>query len=390
MTNKSLNSNTKRKKKGTGTIVKKPNGTYLGKIRIAGYDTFYYSGKSEREVQKKLNEFKAMTDREEIIPRKQTVNTYIRNWLNTVKKPSIKAASYDRLERTFEKQIEPTRVGRSQLGTLSAMEIQQLLNSYTQTLSYSTIKKVYGLLNNCFRYAVAVRDISYNPVDGVVLPKEENIVIPTKEIQIMSETDMQTLEASMKLRYSNGTVRYRYAAAYVLIANTGLRSGEALALTWDNIDFSNQIITISQNASRIKNRDSQTSGGSRQIITSTKTKSGVRRIPLNDKALSALYQLKEQQEHSHIQTNFVIATSNGNMVVQNSFYQIFQNMQKSLGMMPVTIHALRHTFASNLIKAGVDIKIVSQLLGHSSVKITYDTYVHTDLSSAFSAVRKLK
>ncbi len=188
----------------------------------------------------------------------------------------------------------------------------------------------------------------------------------------------------------NGTVRYRYAAAYVLIANTGLRSGEALALTWDNIDFSNQIITISQNASRIKNRDSQTSAGSRQIITSTKTKSGVRRIPLNDKALSALYQLKEQQEHNHIQTNFVIATSNGNMVIQNSFYRIFQNMQKSLGIMPVTIHALRHTFASNLIKAGVDIKIVSQLLGHSSIKITYDTYVHTDLSSAFLAVRKLK
>lgn len=76
----------------------------------------------------------------------------------------------------------------------------------------------------------------------------------------MYETDMQTLEASMKLRY-------RYAAAYVLIANTGLRSSEVLALTWDNIDFSNRIITISQNASKIKNRDSQTSGGSRQIFS---------------------------------------------------------------------------------------------------------------------------
>lgn len=55
-------------------------------------------------------------------------------------------------------------------------------------------------------------------------------------------------------------------------------------------------------------------------------------------------------------------------------------MQKSLGIAPIPIHALRHTFASNLINAGVDIKVVSQLLGHSSVKITYDTYVHTDLS----------
>lgn len=65
-------------------------------------------------------------------------------------------------------------------------------------------------------------------------------------------------------------------------------------------------------------------------------------------------------------------------------------MQKSLGITPIPIHALRHTFASNLINAGVDIKVVSQLLGHSSVKITYDTYVHTDLSRAFSAVTKLE
>lgn len=78
------------------------------------------------------------------------------------------------------------------------------------------------------------------------------------------------------------------------------------------------------------------------------------------------------------------------MVVQNSFYRIFQNMQKSLGIKPVTIHALRHTFATQLIKANVDIKVISQLLGHASVKITYDTYVHTDLDRAFSAVQSLE
>ncbi len=61
----------------------------------------------------------------------------------------------------------------------------------------------------------------------------------------------------------------------------------------------------------------------------------------------------------------------------------------SLGINPVTVHALRHTFATDLLDRGVDIKIVSQLLGHSSVKITYDTYVHTDISKAFSAVEWL-
>lgn len=383
-------SKTIRKRKGMGTIQKKPNGSYLGKLRKTGYDTFYYTGKTEKEVQKKLNEFRAKTEREEIIPRKQTVNAYIQNWLITVKKPTMKPASFDRLERTFEKQIKTTSVGRSQLGTLSSIEIQTLLNSYTETLAYSTIKKVHGLLNSCFRYAVAVRDVPYNPVDGVFLPKEENLTIKTKHIQIMSDSDLQVLEHAMDSLYSNGQPRYQYAAAYVLIANTGLRSGEALALTWDNVDLVNKTVTVVQNASRIKKRDNEASKGSEQIITTTKTKSGTRQIPLNEKATTALKYLKGQQEHRHIQTNFVIATSNGNMVVQNSFYRIFQNMQKSLGLCPVTIHALRHTFATNLINAGVDIKVVSQLLGHSSVKITYDTYVHTDLSRAFSAVKKLE
>ena len=383
---------TSRRKKGTGNIVKKSNGTYLGKIKVSGYDVFYYTGTSEKEVQKKLAEFHALTQRKEIVPRRQTVNEYIEVWLRNIKKPSMKPASFDRLERTFENQIKNTQVGRSQLGNLTTLEIQMLINSYTQTLSYSSLKKIYNLLNDCLRYAVAVRDLSFNPVDGVRLPKKENLSIATKVIQILNSEDLQKLENAQYSSCSNGKPRFRYAPAYVLIANTGLRSGEALALTWDKVDFDAQTITVSQNASRIKNRSENGTcqKGSQQIITSTKTQTGIRQIPLNSKALSALNMLRDHQLQENIQTNFVIATASGKMVVQNSFYQIFQKMQRSLGMQPVTVHALRHTFASNLIKANVDIKVVSQLMGHSSVKITYDTYVHTDLRRAASAVMALE
>ena len=381
---------TSRKRKGRGNIQKKANGNYLGRLRIAGYDTFYVTGTSEKEVQKELDQFYLKTLKKEIIPQKQTVNSYIEQWLTSVKMPSLKAASYDRLERTYQKQIKNTPVGRSQLGTLTSMEIQTLINSYTTTLSYSSLKKVYDLLNNCFRYAVAVRDTGYNPVDGVRLPKQENLKIRTKEIEILSEADIDRLEKAQNALYKNGQPKYWYASAYVLIANTGIRSGEALALTWDNVNLRTKTLTICQNASRIKKRDSENATGSKQIITSTKSRSGTRQVPLNSKALAALARLKELQEHRHIQSQFVIYTSTGKMVVQNSFYRIFQNMQKSLGIKPVTIHALRHTFATQLIKANVDIKVISQLLGHSSVKITYDTYVHTDLDRAFSAVQSLE
>ncbi len=379
----------KRKPKGSGSIRRQPNGMYLGRIRVAGSESFSCTGKTEKEVQKKLNEFKISALREEIIPRKQTVASYIESWLTSVKQPSMKPASYDRLERTFLKQIKNTPVGRSQFGTLTTREIQLLINSYTQTLSYSTIKKVYDLLNSCYNYALAVRDISYNPASGVLLPKRENLTVQTKEVLVMNDSDLATLENAINITFSNGKPKYRYAAAYILIANTGLRSGEALALTWNHVDFNAKTITVIQNASRVKRRDTNTVSGSQQIITTTKSKSGSRQIPLNFKALRALEYLKSQQEAEKLHTNYVIATSTGKMVVQNSFYRIFQTMQLSLGIQPVTVHALRHTFATNLIRRNVDIKVVSQLLGHSSVKITYDIYVHSDLSRAIQAVKNL-
>ena len=264
------NTDTTRKRKGCGSIQKKANGSYLGRLRISGYDPFYYTGTSEKEVQKKLNEFRLFTLRKEIVPQKQTVNSYIERWLTTVKMPSLKPSSYDRLERTYLKQIKNTSVGRSQLGTLTSLEIQTLINSYTTTLSYSTLKKVYDLLNNCYRYAVATRDIGYNPVDGVQLPKQENMSIQTKEIEILSDADVELLEAAQSMCYKTGRLRYWYAPAYALILNTGLRSGEALALTWDNVNFQTKTLTIRQNASRVKKRDSADASGSKQIITTPK------------------------------------------------------------------------------------------------------------------------
>lgn len=379
-----------RNRKGEGSICQKANGTYLGRITIGGYPPFSCTGKTKREVQKKLNEFRLKTLRQEVIPRKQSVSSYIQNWLTTVKQPSLKPASYDRLERTFQKQIEHTAVGRSQLGNLTSQDIQNLINGYAKSLSYSSIKKVYELLNNCFRYAVSVRDLNFNPVDGVHMPKEENLCVHTKSIQILSPADISLIEAAARMRFPNGSIKYRYAPAYILILNTGLRSGEALALTWDHVNFEARTITVSQNASRIKNRNENELSKSKQIITSVKTKTGERIIPLNPRALNALQELKKYQTDNHIKTNFVISTSTGRMVVQNSFYRTFQSMQAKLGITPVTVHALRHTFATNLLEQGVDIKVISQLLGHSSVKITYDTYVHTNISKAFVAVNALE
>ncbi len=96
------------------------------------------------------------------------------------------------------------------------------------------------------------RDIGYNPVDGAQLPKQENMAIQPKEIEILSRRFSKSLKKRSIASIQAGEPRYWYASAYVLIANTGLRSGEALGLTWDKINYKTKTLTVSQNASRIK------------------------------------------------------------------------------------------------------------------------------------------
>lgn len=91
-----------------------------------------------------------------------------------------------------------------------------------------------------------------------------------------------------------------------------------------------------------------------------------------------------------MQTDYVIATSTGQIVQNGAFQNMLNNMLKPLGISHVGIHALRHIFATSLIHTGVDIKVVSELLGHSSINITYNTYIHTTLDDKVSAVKAVE
>lgn len=100
----------KRRRKGAGSITKKVNGTYLGRISISGYEPYSCTGTSKKEVEKKLEDFRIRTLKQEVIPQRIFVNAYIESWLENVKKPSLKASSYDRLERTYLTQIKHSQV----------------------------------------------------------------------------------------------------------------------------------------------------------------------------------------------------------------------------------------------------------------------------------------
>lgn len=271
------------------------------------------------------------------------------------------------------------------------MDIQKLINEKTASLSYSSLKKIYELLNGCFRYVVAVRDMPYNPVDAVQLPKPENMAKKTKTIQTFTNQELKRIENTAQLVYGNGEPQFKHAYLFILLANTGLRAGEALSLTWNNIDMDKRLIHVCQNASRVKNRSSNAAAEKKYktIITTVKTKSGNRLIPCNSKAYEALCCIKNYQKDHHIQSDYVCCNKFGEMLKQEALPKILKPVLTKADVPYKNVHSFRHTFATNLIQAGVDIKVVSQLLGHHSVKITYDTYVHTNIDNAVNAVNQL-
>lgn len=379
-----------RNRKGEGSISQRPNGTYYGRITLEGLPKKTFYGKTEKEVRDKLNKYKAQVIRGEAYTKKILVRDYIEEWLITTKRPALKPSSYDRLEVTFKEHIKNSYVGRCQLGSIRSNDIQKLINSKMDTLSYSSIKKIYQLLNNCFKYAITSRDLSFNPMNGVEMPNEANLAKKTKEISTLTPDELIKLREASHLTYSTGNLRYRYGYAYILIANTGLRCGEALALTWDCVDFEKNTILINKSVQRTKNRSEKSENKTLRIIGETKTKKSNRTIPLNARAKEALLFYKALQEKEGLQTSYVIATNTGQIVQNGAFQNMLNNMLKHLGISHVGIHALRHTFATTLIHAGVNIKTVSELLGHSSISITYNTYVHTSVDDEVSAVKALE
>lgn len=378
----------KRRKKGDGSITMKENGTYLGRITIAGYEPFSCTGATKKEVERKLEEFKIRTLKKEVIPQKIFVNSYIEKWLETVKRPSLKAASFDRLERTYLTQIKDSRVGRCQLGNITSMDVQGLINEKSRTLSYSSLKKIYELLNGCFEYAVICREMDFNPVRAVQMPKKENLNKKEKQMSVFSKEELARIENVAAITYQSGEVRYRHTWFFLLLANTGLRAGEAIALRWDNIDLDKGFIHVKQNASVVKCRDGK-ENKYQVVITTVKTKTGNRIVPCNEKALQALRALQDYQKSHHIHSDYVDCNDKGELLSQQTLPKILKAILKAADVPYRSVHSFRHTFATNLIQAGVDVKVVSQLLGHSSVKITYDTYVHMGVDRAVEAVRRI-
>ena len=363
-----------RREKGHGSISQRKDGTWTGRAFL-GYksdgkqNVKAVYGKTEAEVKRKLRKLQ-----EDIIKcsdvnlPKLTLAELLTDWQTTIKRYELKPSSYDRLDQIINNNIIPY-IGYLQITAITAQDIQKYINELTDKYSYSTIKKAYNAINAVMKLSVERDYIRKNPCLGVRLPKQ--IQRSKSDIEFFTDEEVALITQSAIRKYQTGRYVYKHGYAIVLLLNTGLRIGELLALKWNNVDLQARQIYVAETRGQIIDR----SDDEKKYITvdrSTKTQSSCRYVPINEKAKEALLYFKS----FGYDNPYVMANSDSGVVSYRNLFRAFANILEDNNINHGSLHTLRHTFATRLFKNNVDIKVISELLGHSDISITYDIYTH--------------
>lgn len=365
---------------GSGSVSQRADGTWTARMVIGVNEkgrprikAFY--GKTEREVKKKLKDFqKEYYKNDQTVVQRSTVESFMRTWLYENKQNELKPKSFDRLEQTILYQVIP-KIGHIQLAAFQSTDVQTMLNALKKEgYSYSSVKKAYDAVNECFRTGVIQRTVVFNPALGVTVPAKKTFA--KAEIRYYNDEEVEKLCAAAQSVYSNGKRIYRLGDAIIVDLNTGLRLAELLALKWTEVDFNRRKVVV--NATRVIVKD-RTDGAEKKYVVieqdSAKSTTSMREIDMNDACFEALTRLKEITG----QFEYVLSTRDGNPLLPRYLDRMLRKIAVAAGFPAEKVyglHALRHTFASRLFAAGEDVKTVSELLGHSDITITYNTYIH--------------
>ena len=397
-----------RRSKGEGTIYyDAKREEYVGCIRYTdgtgiSRRKMFYSGKTGKkgDLTRIMNDWRLRHEQDYVETHKVRLEDGIKAWLETCKKPDLKPSSYDRLESTVNCQIIP-RIGWKYITELTDSMIQtELIAEILEKdkLSVSSAKKAYNALNEFLNYAVHKKAISSNPMAMLKAPKS-SVIVDTdadfeeeaigEEDKALSREEIEKLRSILYTRWKKPPQRRRYVngGAFDLILNTGLRMGEALALQWSDVNWKKNSISVTKNLIRVKNRTGKGPKYKLIIQEKPKTEKSKRVIPLNKAALAALEDLKTAPGYNP--NGFIIHNKDGKAVLPRTLEETLENMCAAVDIRKIGVHALRHTYATRLFEKGVDIKIISELLGHSSTEITYRIYVHVIDSLKESAVEAL-
>lgn len=372
----------KKRGRGEGGITKRSDGRWQGTVTIGRNDDGtqrrqYVYGKTRGEVADKINELIHKINSGTFIDKYKSplVSEWLNTWLNQYKKNSVKESTFDQYETLLRVHIIP-EFGEIKLTDLTEDHLQNFYNKlYANGTSARTIQIINVVLSSALKKAIKNRLILFNVCEAVELPKQSK-----KERRVLTSDEQKRLVEELQ-KDSQGVM-------YVVALFTGMRRGEVLALTWDDVDLENATINVCKTLNRVKTY--QDSGDkTKLIVTDPKTKTSNRVIPIVD-VLIPLLEEQHNLTRENNEFNLVFPSESGGYIDPGNYNRKFYKIVKRAGLPKANPHSLRHSFATRALEAGVDIKTTQELLGHSSMAITADLYTHSLMDHKKKEIHKLK
>ena len=337
----------KRRAKGEGSIFKEQTGYWCAEITLP-------SGKRKRKRSKQQQVVKNW-----LLDQRKTIRTgfllpdekilfgdFLDHFIVNVATPTLKSKTVESYRWLSDSHIKPN-LGHIPIDKLRPDHLQSLYSKkLNEGLSKRTVQHMHAVIRRSLNQALKWELILRNPAGLVTAPT------PDKKAY-------KTLTAEEARIFLKSTVDHRWHPIYVLAITTGMRMGEILGLYWEDIDFKRGTLSVKRTIQMLRGRT---------IMGEPKTASSKRNIALSNYALNTLKPLKGE--------GFVFKTANDTPVSPRNLARDFHKALKKAGLPHMRFHDLRHTAATLLLKENVHPKVVQEMLGHSSIMLTLDTYSH--------------
>jgi integrase len=325
----------------------------------------YVSGKTKEEARKALRQARGDAERGLVFDADNLkLGEYLDRWLSDSVSDTVKATTFERYEQITRLHLKPA-LGRVKLKALTPAHVRGLYREKLEAgLSARTVRYIHTTLHKALKQAVMDGLIPRNATESVKPPQ------PSREE--MCPLTPEQAKLLLKVAHETGD---RLEALYVLAIHTGLRQGELLGLKWDDVDLEDGSLQVRRTLTITKNGP---------LFTSPKTTGSRRSVKLTSHAIEAVRHHLERQlgEIDRVgslwsENGLIFASEMGESLNRHNLTRhSFKPLLKRAGLPQIRFHDLRHTCATLLLTRNVNPKIVSEMLGHSSIAITLDTYSH--------------
>lgn len=275
-----------------------------------------------------------------------SLNEWYGYWIEEIKRPAVKYGTYETYRDIYTNRIKP-KLGNMKLDEIKPIDCQVILNQELKHHKKSTVKHTLICMQQIFNSAVDNELLEHSPVRKIKVGNEKN------ERRVFTAKEQQDFIEHINKH------RFKYRDECMFILETGLRIGELLGLKWSDVQDNKIVISRSMFFVRKEHR---------YIETTPKTKAGNRTIPLTSKAYAILKGRKV--------TRMDYIFFNPERTTRYNMTKSLWNVCNSMEIERISAHGLRHTFATRCIEAGMKPKTLQKILGHSTLSMTMDLYVH--------------